>query len=45
MATRRDLDDAVEAANTAYQLWFRIPINERGRLLQAFSDEFIKYET
>lgn len=45
VATERDLDDAVEAANTAHRSWSRIPINERGRLLQTFSEEFIKYES
>lgn len=33
VATRRDIDDAVEVANAVHQAWSREPINERGRLL------------
>lgn len=45
VATRRELDDAAEAANTTHQSWLRMPVNERDRLLEAFYDEFIKYES
>jgi acyl-CoA reductase-like NAD-dependent aldehyde dehydrogenase len=45
VATISDLDEAVKAAQHAFQAWSETTLEERRTLLQAFARKFLSYET
>lgn len=43
IATQQDVDDAVDAAQKAFESWRFVPIEKRKEMLQKFSDLYMSY--
>jgi acyl-CoA reductase-like NAD-dependent aldehyde dehydrogenase len=44
VATKDDLNEAVQAATVAFKMWSQKHIDERKKMVEAFLEEFLKYE-
>lgn len=44
LSTQQDVDDAVKSALDAFPAWSKMPLEERGRLLNKFAEVYTSYE-
>ncbi len=44
VATQKDLDDAVTAANRAFKSWSQLPLSKRSKLMYEFANGLEKYK-
>lgn len=44
IGNQQDVDDAVEAAEKAFEAWSQKPVGERKEMLQKFMDLYMNYE-